>query len=189
MVFFPVLPDKAIMISQTSRMFAHVMLRKLLALQGAPTEYDPYIVTADSDLWPINHDIFKSNSSTDNSTVPDIQSLNDGCCGSFKLRSLKQILYPMTYVRMPLSKWVYMMMLDTGIGDARDFSPATIISVFRRDFGVLTEVPVTKGQTFGWSMDQRLLSHWINQYMRKNGHESVLFGKRTRHAPGLLDMA
>ena len=176
MVFFPVELERAVMISQTCRIFAHVMMRKLLKLQGAPLAYDPYLVTADSDLWPIKTNMFPTVDAY-NDIIPDIVILSNGCCGWFTHRSSRQKMYPMTYVRMRLSTWAALLQMHTDITDATDLTAEHIIAVFRHAFGSLVDNPVDKGQNDGWLMDQHLFSYWINQY-RQTANEKVMFGNR-----------
>ena len=177
-VFFPVPQEKAVMISQMSRMFAHVMMKNLLRLQGAPPEYDPYIVTADSDLWPFKRDMFPSDTGTYQDVMPDIISLNHGCCAWFVHRSIRQKMYPMTYVRMRLSTWTRFLKIHADITDMTALTLDDILNVLRVEFGSLVDDPVIKGQNDGWFMDQHLMSYWLNKYRELYGNDKVMFGNR-----------
>ncbi|KAK2140269.1 hypothetical protein LSH36_1413g00015 [Paralvinella palmiformis] len=179
-VFLATPRRNAVMISQTSRIFASVVVRRLLDLSAAPLDYDPYIVTTDVDLWAFKRDMFTSEiDGGELTSSPEIVLLNHGCCAWFVHGNVRQKMYPLTYVRMSSATWWKIIRMNTNMTDSDELSTGSILAVFRQEFGSLADEPVQKGQNAGWFLDQHLLSYWINEYINVNGRQWVMFGSRT----------
>jgi len=87
---------------QVSRIFIANILRARAAVANRqhPDVIDgTYLVTSDTDIWPIYGDIYRL------PTGRDILSLNSECCGAFSHRNVAYRMLPMANVGMRIGTW------------------------------------------------------------------------------------
>ncbi len=160
LIFLNISHQNEIMLSQTVRLFA----ANLLPANGS--EKEPYLITADADIWPIDRKSF---------LLPKgkaILSLNSACCGSFKHTNNRTYqMLPMSYVGMNQSTWKAV----TKRHGIQPNSVARIVERLQKEFGKVVLEPVTRGPNLGWYLDQRMISVLIFDWLRdhKDG-ENIL---------------
>lgn len=160
-IFIPCLSDNAIMLSQVSRLFVAGIL---------PAEFDAtYLVTSDSDLWPVDADSYRLVANK------NILSLNADCCGTFDYQREKVKLLPMSAVGMSLVMWRDVL----NISRQSVRSASDIIDYVSEEFGDVAREPVTKGENTGWYLDQHLISIRLHQWVQRHGSDAVDYVARS----------
>ena len=136
-----------------SRLFAaNILLTKF------PDFKDTYLITSDTDLWPIAKETY--------SLPPgkQILSLNSDCCAPFKHKNKIYKMLPLANIGMRLSLWNSLM-------TKFNLTPATSRDIqlyMINEFGDAASRPVTKGENTGWYMDQLTVSIAIENLRLKN---------------------
>ena len=150
-IFLEPREERSVMISQVSRIFTANILQTL-----HPSLTDYYLVTSDSDLWPIMHGIY------DLPANKSILSLNSECCGYFTHRGANYKMLPMSNIGMRGSTW-------REVTSRFSFSPTNveeIITFLLREFGSVAIQAVEKGENLGWYQDQRSLSILVAEWVK-----------------------
>ncbi len=162
-IFLNISHQNEIMLSQTARMFAANLL------PATDSENEPYLITADADIWPIDRKSF---------LLPKgkaILSLNSACCGNFKHGNKKwYTMLPMSYIGMYPSTWKAV----TKRHGMQPNSMAGIVELLQKVFGDVVLQPVNKGKKPGWYLDQRFISVLIFDWLSKNTDEQNMLQLR-----------
>ena len=160
-IFIPSLDDNAVMLSQVSRLFVSSLL--------APEFELSYLVTSDSDLWPLDGESF---------ILPKnkkILSLNSDCCDPFYHRGEQVKMIPLSSIGMSVSMWRDVMNTTAhSIFNAND-----IIEYLRDEFGDFVKQPVVKGENSGWYLDQHLISIRLAQWVKTHDKELIHYVPRS----------
>ena len=145
-VFMEASETSQTMISQVSRIFTPVILANVMNIS-----MDTYVITTDSDLWPITSTLY---------TLPsnkDILSTNSNCCRAFAHKGKKYKMLPMANIGMKVSSWVKLIMAGRK-NITIPVDSMTIKEYLRAEFGNIVDKKVKKGGNLGWYLDQRLVS-------------------------------
>ncbi len=191
LIFLNISEQNEIMLSQNARLFA----ANLLPANDADKE--PYLITADADIWPIDRNTF---------LLPEgkaILSLNSDCCDTFNHTNNRTYpMRPMSYIGMFQSTWKAV----TKRHGIQPNSVARIVEHLQKEFGKVVLEPVTRGPNLGWYLDQRMISvlifDWLRDHKdgenilqlrpgfpgkgridRKNWHPDTIEGKKDAHIP------
>ncbi len=161
-VFLPSKRQHAVMLSQVARIF----VAKLFPWD---TMEDTYIITADSDIWPINGPFYM---------LPrdkKIVSLNSDCCGEVRHKGRPYKMLPMCNIGMTIATWREVMNFKDNhvIQDSQD-----IIDYFAAEFGPVVDGPVEKGENQGWFLDQTMISIRIFDWAEKHNFSLVDYVRR-----------
>lgn len=156
--------ERSVMVSQVSRLFASSILQKLF-----PTWPESYLLTTDSDLWPLdpNQYLLPQNKS--------ILSVNNECCGEFKHRERTYTMRPIGFIGMNSSMWMQVMTRNS-------LSPSSsedIVTYMLREFGSVATSDITKGDNVGWYLDQRLLSVAVGDWISMHNAEDSIQNRPT----------
>lgn len=79
-------------LSQTARAFA-------VNLPGFPGNGGDFLITSDSDLWPLRREHYVPRPNM------DIVLVHGGCCGSFQMNNKSYPMYPMSNIGATVSTW------------------------------------------------------------------------------------
>lgn len=147
-------------ISQVGRLFTGNILHAAFADVDSV-----YLLTSDSDLWPIHPDIYK--------LPPNVLmlSLNSECCDPFTHRKVKYRMVPMCNIGMRVATW-------NNLTEQHSILPKSskeILDFLVKEFGKVALKPVSKGPNVGWFLDQRTISIMIQNWKEKYGEKHVLF--------------
>ena len=152
-------PKHRTMISQVSRLFAASVLRDLL-------RDDDYLITSDSDLWPINSSIYELKS-----PPYKIVNTNSDCCGYFDFNGTTYKMLPMCSTGASTATWLELLADDIPPQTAAD-----ILLYFNKRFGNdSTKQEVQKGENAGWYSDQRMMSILVQEWINRNNRSSVQY--------------
>lgn len=169
LIFLESKQENIVMISQVSRLFAANILKK--KFQDQPGINDVYLLTTDSDIWPINGSIYQ---------LPDsfnILTLNSDCCPPFTHRNVKYRMFPMTNIGARIRTWGKL----TETNGTKPANTIDILSMFHQEFGSVAVQPVVKGENVGWYLDQQMISIRIDKYVRHNINEVKYVPRHTRN--------
>ncbi|KAI9563934.1 hypothetical protein GHT06_011402 [Daphnia sinensis] len=141
-------------LSQTARAFA-------VNLPGFPGKDNDYVITSDSDLWPLRkeHYIPRPNM--------NVVLVHSQCCGFFQMNN-KSYMYPMSNIGATVSTWRQVMNDNHSIA----YDAETILNYLEDVFGEMSRGPLIVGKET-WYMDQRMTSIRLTEWMEKYGNSSV----------------
>ena len=150
-----------VMLSQTSRLFAACL---------SDLDLDDYIITSDSDLWPINGEKF---------VLPknkELLSTYAECCSDFRHKGEKFRMLPLSSIGATVKTWRDIMFNDNNSTCSFDAikNSSNILSYFAKEFGKIVFEPVSKGVNDGWYLDQHMASIRIEQWIRRRNDTSML---------------
>lgn len=184
-VYIDVKEEFTLRLSQNIRMFTSHLVRTLRS--------NDFIITGDSDLWPINKASYYP--------PPNITILSTAGVGAFKWKGRFVRHIAMSCVGMPARLWKYIYPINFDVSDEGhlnkddiDLPYLSVEGVSRNYYGYTYLKPwfkemelywgdnVYKATWHGgllWYMDQWYLSLGIDKYGEKHGYSEVLFmGKR-----------
>lgn len=142
-------------LSQTARAFA-------VNLPGFPGKDNDFLITSDSDLWPLRREHYTPRPNF------NVLLVHSGCCGTFKSNNKTYPMYPMSNIGATVSTWRQIMNENHPIAtDAEG-----MLDYFAEIFGEQARSPVVVGQET-WYMDQRGVSIRLAEWMDKYGNSSV----------------
>ncbi len=142
-------------LSQTVRIFAF----NLKEFPGRPHDY---VITSDSDLWPLRKEHFLPRPNN------DIVLLHSECCIPFTMNNKSYPMYPMSNIGATVSIWRQIMNDNHNIA----FDSESILNYLEEIFGKQVRRPIIVGQE-AWYMDQRMISIRLVEWMAKHGNKSV----------------
>ncbi|KAI9559312.1 hypothetical protein GHT06_016101 [Daphnia sinensis] len=142
-------------LSQTARPFT-------VNLPGFPGRDNDYLITSDSDLWPLRKEHYVPRPNM------DIVLVHSTCCRPFKMNNQSYPMYPMSNIGATVSIWRQVMNDNHSIADDAD----TILNYLEDVFGDMARGSLIVGQPT-WYMDQRMTSIRLTEWMQKYGNESV----------------
>lgn len=147
--------DQRSKLSQTARPFA-------VNLPGFPGKDNDYLITSDSDLWPLRkeHYIPRPNK--------NLVLVHSQCCGFFQWNNKSYPMYPMSNIGATVATWRQAMNDNHSIAYDAD----TILNYLEDVFGEMSRGPLIVGQPT-WYMDQRVTSIRLTEWMEKYGDKSV----------------
>ena len=162
-VFIDGKPKNLVTLSQISRLFGCCV---------DDLNPEDYLITSDSDLWPINADKYQ---------LPPGKSLLSTfayCCGYFKFKEKSYRMLPLSNIGARIWTW-----RDIMFGKHREclnLTSAAILEYFAEDFGSLVYEKVHKGGNDLWYLDQHMASVRIEQWVQINNDRSIVeFGTRS----------
>ena len=158
-IFITSPPNYRTGLSQTARLF-------VVNMKEFPGKANDYIITSDSDLWPLRKEHY----------VPrrhmDIVLVHSQCCGLFKRKNNTYRMYPMSNIGASASTWSQI--INDGHTIANDSESIQIY--LEEDFGeTLAKHPVINPRIGdeAWFLDQFLVSMRLSEWMEKHGNNSV----------------
>jgi len=136
-------------LSQLARIFAAY-------LPGLDITDDSFIITSDSDLWPIDPNLYKITQAD-----KEILLLNSACCGGFTFGSKYYTMFPMGHIGMSKKTWIEVM----NISEEKRKLPFVdmVIAEGTEFFGESKLQGVTHGGK-GWYNDQEMISVKIGDW-------------------------
>jgi hypothetical protein len=150
--------DYEITFSMVSRLYVSLLDSNLI------NEHD-FLITSDSDLYPINKDYFLSDSMLE--TNKDCVFLwNAFCCGSFNYMNKSYTMYPMAHIGARKYQWRKMM----GLNKENEFN-IDIISKDVENFLLNQNLTVKQNQKIAkgddiWYLDQHMISVRLSNYKK-----------------------
>ena len=147
--------DNRSMLGQTSRLFVFNM-------EGFPGQDDDYLITSDSDLWPLRLEHFAPR------TGYDLVLVHSECCGYFKLRNERYQMIPMSHVGAKVSVWKQM--INDGHLAANDST--TILDYLEDRFGPRVRKKV-KFASRQWFYDQLTISIRLSEWIERNTNQTI----------------
>nr|CAH0108971.1 unnamed protein product [Daphnia galeata] len=142
-------------LSQTARAFT-------VNFPEFPGKDGDFLITSDSDLWPLRKEHF----------VPrpdmDVVLVHSGCCGFFQMNNKSYPMYPMSNIGATVSTWRQIMNDNHSMA----YDSESILNYLGDVFGEMARSPVVVAQPT-WYMDQRMTSIRLTEWMEKNGQGSV----------------
>ena len=144
-------------LSQTARAFT-------VNFPEFPGKDGDFLITSDSDLWPLRKEHF----------VPrpdmDVVLVHSGCCGFFQMNNKSYPMYPMSNIGATVSTWRQIMNDNHSIA----YDSESILNYLGDVFGEMARSPVVVAQPT-WYMDQRMTSIRLTEWMEKNGHSFSVY--------------
>jgi hypothetical protein len=132
-----------IMVSQTVRLFAPNLI-------GFPGNDDDYVITTDSDLWPIRREHYTPK------VGHKIVLVHSACCGNFHWNGTSYTMYPMSNIGASVSTWKQIINLNQNqINDSQ-----SIITYFEKMFGSRAKDPVIFGEP-EWYINKIIMVNFI----------------------------
>ena len=124
-------------------------------LKGGP---DDYLITSDSDLWPLAKSFFLP--------LPgkNIALVHGHCCGDFLYKGERYRMYPMGNIGMTVSTWWEVMNVPRNRAVAKDAE--SILNYYEEEYGSWIRRPVEYASP-EWFFDQKLVSMRIAQWIQK----------------------
>ena len=146
-----------IMLSQTSRLFACCL-----------KDLNPgdYLLTSDSDLWPIDADKYQIRPGK------SLLSTYANCCGDFNHKSERFLMLPLSNIGATVSTWQYIMFGNAG--HCINLTAEAILDYFAKEFGLLVHNPTSKGENDMWYLDQHMASIRIQQWIQTHNNFSLV---------------
>ena len=161
-VFIDGKPENLVTLSQISR---------LLACCVNDLNPEDYLITSDSDLWPINADKYE---------LPPGKSLLSTfafCCGYFNFKGKRYRMLPLANIGARVSTWREIMFGKHKV--CLNLTSAAILDYFAKDFGSLVYDKARKGENNLWYLDQHMASVRIEQWIQIYNDTSIVeFGAR-----------
>ncbi|KZS02830.1 Uncharacterized protein APZ42_034585 [Daphnia magna] len=142
-------------LSQTARAFA-------VNLPGFPGNDNDYLITSDSDLWPLRREHYIPRPNM------DVILVHSRCCGFFLMNNKSYPMYPMSNIGATVSTWRQVMNDNHSIA----YDAETILNYLENVFGEMSRGPLIVGKET-WYMDQRMTSIRLTEWMGKYGNSSV----------------
>ena len=142
-------------LSQTSRLFVFNM-------KEFPGNDNDYLMTTDSDLWPLHKEHF----------IPrphmNVVLVHSNCCGFFPMHGRSWPMLPMSNIGATVSTW------KEAINGNHTFANDTvsILDYLENLFGERVRVPVVVAKQ-EWYMDQHLVSIRLTEWIDQHGNDSV----------------
>ena len=128
-IFIPTPLTNRMMISQTSRLFVSNLI-------GFPGNNDDYVITTDSDLWPIHREHYTPKSNH------QIVLVHSACCGNFQWNGTSYTMLPMSNIGTSVSTWKQIINFNhRSVNDSQ-----SIIKYFERMFGSRVNDPIIVGE-------------------------------------------
>ena len=142
------------MLSQTVRLF--------VANMNEWAERDDYLITSDSDLWPLRQAHFTPE--VDKSLV----LLHSDCCDHFNFQNKSFRMLPMCNIGANASTWRQIMNYNHPKAD----DSGTILKYFEEKFGPAVNEEVTFASD-NWYLDQKMISIRIQEWIDRHSDQSV----------------
>nr|CAH0110640.1 unnamed protein product [Daphnia galeata] len=155
-IFISAQPDYRTMLSQTARIFAVNMKE----FPGRPRDF---LITSDSDLWPLHKEHFLPR------PHKDVLLVHSECCEPFVLNNKSYPMYPMSNIGATVSAW-RQIINDNHNMIAND--SASILNYFEEIFGAQARRPIVVGQET-WYMDQQMVSIRLSEWITMHGNSSI----------------
>jgi hypothetical protein len=143
-------------LSQTARIFVANM-------EAFPGQSGDYLITTDSDLWPLRREHYIPRPGS------DIVLVHSACCGYFSMNNKSYQHFPMSNIGASVSTWLQITNDNHSI-IARDAE--SILDYLQEVFGEMARSPVVVGQP-AWYMDQHIVSIRIAEWMENHPNRSV----------------
>ncbi|ESO03870.1 hypothetical protein HELRODRAFT_172894 [Helobdella robusta] len=142
----------SIRLSQVLRIFTGNII-----ISHFPNANDVYLMTSDSDMWPLNEEIYMMPA---NKTI---LSINSNCCSPFRHRGQTYKMFPLANVAMDIKTWCQLTEhLNLNLHSTVD----DLLQYLANEFGSAAVRPVVKGDNKGWFMDQLLVSILISRWQK-----------------------
>lgn len=148
--------EHQISLSQTARLFSFNM-------KGFPGKSNDYLITSDSDLWPLRKEHFLPFPNK------EIVLVHSDCCGSFTKNNVTYPMYPMSNIGASVSTWRQIMNANHIVANDSE----SILSYLEEHFGANVRNPELVVGQEKWYMDQRLVSVRLAEWMSLHGNSSV----------------
>jgi hypothetical protein len=143
-------------LSQTARLFS-------FNLKGFPGKSNDYLITSDSDLWPLRKEHFLPFPNK------EIVLVHSECCGYFTKNNATYPMYPMSNIGATVSTWRQIMNVNHTVANDSE----SILSYLEEHFGANARNPELVVGQEKWYMDQRLVSVRLAEWMSLHGNSSV----------------
>jgi hypothetical protein len=132
-------------------------------MEKFPGQNDDYLITTDSDLWPLRREHYIPRPGS------DIVLVHSACCGYFSMNNKSYQHFPMSNIGASVSTWMQITNDNHSI-IARDAE--SILDYLQEVFGEMARSPVVVGQP-AWYMDQHIVSIRIAEWMENHPNRSV----------------
>lgn len=142
-------------LSQTGRAFA-------VNLPQFPGKDNDYLITSDSDLWPLRKEHYVR------PRHMDVVLVHSKCCGFFQMNNKSYPMYPMSNIGASVSTWRQVMNDNHSIA----YDAETILDYLEDVLGEMSRGPLVVGKET-WYMDQRVTSIRLTEWMEKHGDSSL----------------
>ena len=153
-MFVDAAPNNRRMLSQTVRLF--------VANMNEWAERDDYLITSDSDLWPLRQAHFTPE--VDKSLV----LLHSDCCDHFNFQNKSFRMLPMCNIGANASTWRQIMNYNHSIAT----DSGTILKYFEEKFGPAVNEEVTFASD-NWYLDQKMISIRIQEWINRHSDDRV----------------
>ncbi|KAI9559305.1 hypothetical protein GHT06_016094 [Daphnia sinensis] len=154
-IFIEAPPEQRPKLSQTARPFT-------VNLPGFPGKDNDFLITSDSDLWPLRKEHYMPQPNK------KIVLVHSQCCGFFQFNNKSYPMYPMSNIGATVATWRQAMNDNHSIAYDAD----TILNYLEDVFGDMARGPLIIGKPT-WYMDQRVTSIRLTEWMAKYGDGSV----------------
>lgn len=168
-IFIPAKVENRMMLSQTSRIF-------LANMKDFPGQLSDFIITTDSDLWPLRKEHFYF---PPGNVTRTLMLIHSQCCGSFNLKGKSYRMLPMSHIGASAAVWKEIINVNSSSIKAANDSE-TILDYFQNVFGDKVRQSVVYASK-DWFLDQKLISirvhDWIDRHETSSSqhNESIVY--------------
>ncbi|XP_032791043.2 uncharacterized protein LOC116928077 [Daphnia magna] len=159
-LFIPAKVENRMMLSQTARIFVANM-------DDFPGKLSDYIITTDSDLWPLKKEHFIQ---PEGSNRP-LTLVHSQCCGPFKFDGRNYTMLPMSHVGASAATWKEIVNFNSSVV-AND--SASILEYLKQVFGERVHRPIIFASE-DWYFDQKLISIRVDQWIKRQQEENCTY--------------
>ena len=151
-IFIPAKVENRMMLSQTARIF----VANMKEFPGIDTDY---IMTTDSDLWPLRKEHYYLPPEIDR----QLFLVHSKCCGPFTHDGRSYRMLPMSHIGASVATWKEI--INTNSTQFYGNDSASILNYFEQFFGERVHRRVIFASD-EWSLDQKLVSIRVDQWIR-----------------------